>query len=57
MADGEYSSAKVNVANVNRLEDILEFPQLKSLFGKRKHQNIIKPKRIGRKKSVKWSSV
>ena len=57
--DGEYSSVKAIVPSVNHLEDILELPQLKSLFGKRKHQNIIKPKRIGGKKAktVKWSSV
>ena len=59
VGDGEYSSFEDNIANVNRLEDILESPQQKSLFGKRKHQNIFKPKRIGGKKriTVKWSSV
>ena len=59
VGDGEYSSAEDNIANVNRLEDVLDSPQQKSLFGKRKHQNIFKPKRIGGKKriTVKWSSV
>ena len=57
MEDGEYSSGEDVASNVNRVEDILGQRHLKSLLRKQKRRNIIKSKRIGVRKAVKWSSV
>ena len=55
--DGEYASSDNDTFNINRTEDILGQRHLKSLLKKQKRGNILKSKRLGVKKSIKWSSI